>query len=71
MSLWVDKYRPNALDKLEIHEDQSTIFKQLCAEESDFPHLLIYGPSGAGKKTRSSAILKELYGVSAEKVMIF
>jgi replication factor C subunit 3/5 len=68
MSLWVDKYRPTSLDKLEIHEDQTTIFKQLSQEESDFPHLLIYGPSGAGKKTRTGAILRELYGSGAEKV---
>jgi len=67
--LWVDKYRPNSLDKLELQQKLSSLLKTMCAS-SDFPHLLIYGPSGSGKKTRIMAILRELYGSGVEKLRV-
>ena len=70
MALWVDKYRPNSLEKLELHEEITAILKKLC-EQDDFPHLLFHGPSGSGKKTRVAALLRELYGSGAEKVHDF
>ena len=42
----------------------------LKAASADFPHLLFYGPSGAGKKTRILATLRALYGSGAEKIKI-
>ena len=82
MSLWVDKHRPRSLDKLSYNNSltksldaivlahlilSSLIFK---AKSSDFPHLLVYGPSGAGKKTRVVALLRELYTPAVEKLKI-
>jgi replication factor C subunit 3/5 len=67
MALWVDKYRPRELSKLDYHVEQANDLKRLC-EQPDFPHLMFFGPSGAGKKTRIMCILRELYGSSAERL---
>ena len=69
MSLWVDSHRPNSLSKLSLHP---AITKKLYSlgQSEELPHLLFYGPSGAGKKTRVMALLKEIYGSSAERVKL-
>ncbi|GAA95682.1 uncharacterized protein L969DRAFT_92808 [Mixia osmundae IAM 14324] len=70
MSLFVDKYRPKQLNDLHYHHDLSRRIQALAESGQDFPHLLFYGPSGAGKKTRIMCTLRELYGSSAEKLRI-
>lgn len=67
--LWVDKYRPRSLDKVTVHEEIAQNLKKLVSEQ-DCPHLLFYGPSGSGKKTLIMALLKEMFGTSAEKVKL-
>ncbi|KAL9639020.1 MAG: hypothetical protein Q9164_001187 [Protoblastenia rupestris] len=69
MALLVDKYRPRSLETLTYHEDLSERLKSL-SQSPDFPHLLVYGPSGAGKKTRIVATLRALYGPGVEKIKI-
>ncbi|XP_018409638.1 PREDICTED: replication factor C subunit 3 [Nanorana parkeri] len=69
MSLWVDKYRPSTFPKLDYHKEQATQLKNLV-QCGDFPHLLVFGPSGAGKKTRIMCLLRELYGAGVEKLRI-
>lgn len=69
MSLWVDKHRPRSLDQLDYH-DQLTGRLRALASSGDFPHMLMYGPSGAGKKTRVMAVLRQLYGAGVEKIKI-
>jgi len=66
MALWVDKYRPKSLADLSFHLEQAEQLKQLVSA-NDFPHLLVFGPPGSGKKTRIACILRELYGESVEK----
>lgn len=41
--------------------------RNLC-QQGDFPHLMFYGPSGAGKKTRIMCMLRELYGAGVERL---
>ena len=43
MALWVDKYRPRELAKLDYHVEQAGDLKRLC-EQQDFPHLMFFGP---------------------------
>ncbi|XP_012217808.1 replication factor C subunit 3 [Linepithema humile] len=69
MSLWVDKYRPTTLAKLDYHLEQAEDLRNMV-QKRDFPHLLVHGPPGAGKKTRILCILKELYGSAAERVKV-
>ncbi|KZP00493.1 P-loop containing nucleoside triphosphate hydrolase protein [Calocera viscosa TUFC12733] len=69
MSLWVDKYRPRSLEDLHYHPELSARLRSL-AGSGDFPHMLFYGPSGAGKKTRVACVLRELFGAGAEKLKI-
>ncbi len=67
--LWVDKHRPTALDKLDYHRDQASQLREL-AKSGELPHMLFYGPSGAGKKTRVMALLREIFGPGVEKVKL-
>ncbi|KAK9125562.1 hypothetical protein Scep_014408 [Stephania cephalantha] len=67
--LWVDKYRPKTLDKMMVHEDIALNLKKLVTEQ-DCPHLLFYGPTGSGKKTLIMAVLRQMFGASAEKVKV-
>ncbi|OMO67859.1 hypothetical protein CCACVL1_20260 [Corchorus capsularis] len=67
--LWVDKYRPKTLDQVMVHQEIAQNLKKLVTEQ-DCPHLLFYGPSGSGKKTLIMALLRQIFGPSAEKVKV-
>jgi len=69
MSLWCDKHRPKSLSGLDYHKEQAEQLKKLVHSD-DFPHLLVYGANGAGKKTRIMCLLRELYGAGVEKLRI-
>lgn len=68
-ALWIDKHRPNTLNKLTLHPEISQRLESLAKCE-DIPHLLFYGPPGAGKKTRVMALLREIYGPNIEKTKL-
>ena len=58
--LWIDKYRPATLDKLTFHPEVNRLLEQM-SKCNDIPHLMFYGPSGGGKKTRVSALITGIY----------
>ena len=70
MVLWVDKHRPKSLKELDFHKPLSAQLGRMVEGAGDFPHTLIYGPSGAGKKTRIMALLRELHGPSVERLRV-
>lgn len=65
--LWMDKYQPKRIEDLEYHHNITEILKSLASKE-DFPHLIFYGPDGAGKKTRIRALLNLIYGNGVHKI---
>ena len=67
--LLLDKYRPRDFGSLDLHPETSSLLRKLTAS-SDFPHLLLYGPSGSGKKTRALAAIRELFGPGADKTKV-
>ena len=44
--LWMDKYKPKKLEDLTFHPNQTKLLKSL-SDNSEFPHLIFYGPDGA------------------------
>lgn len=70
--LWLDKYRPHSLSDMKFHSTLNQQLLQLASPEKvqSLPHLLFYGPSGAGKKARVSALLRAVYGPGADKVKV-
>jgi replication factor C subunit 3/5 len=70
--LWVDKHRPSRLDELSYHDHVTQRLQALASQAptEGMPHLFFYGPSGSGKKTRVTALLRELYGPSAERLKL-
>jgi len=68
--LWIDKYRPKGLGGLSYHEDITNRLQFFADGPSALPHLMFYGPPGAGKKTRVMALLRSIYGAGAERLRL-
>jgi replication factor C subunit 3/5 len=66
---WESKYKPKNLDDLDYNKDiTDKLFK--LSKHDNFPHMIFCGPSGAGKKTRIMAFLREFYGGSVDHIKI-
>ena len=59
MPLWIEKYRPKQISDLDVNAEQKEMLQVMMKNSKcNIPHILIYGPSGSGKKTRVNAILR-------------
>ena len=67
--LWVDAHRPRSLKDLTFHPELTERLRAV-ATAADMPHLLVYGPPGSGRKTRVTALLREMFGASADKLKL-
>ncbi|KAI3438016.1 hypothetical protein D9Q98_000459 [Chlorella vulgaris] len=67
--LYVDKFRPKALEQFKLHGNVADNLRKLVVN-GDCPHTLFYGPPGAGKKTLILALLREIYGPGVEKLKV-
>jgi replication factor C subunit 3/5 len=58
---WIEKYRPDTLDKVISHGDIINTLRVFIKNKC-LPHLLFYGPPGTGKTSVITACAKQLYG---------
>ncbi|XP_057806879.1 replication factor C subunit 3-like [Salvia miltiorrhiza] len=61
--LWADKHQPVSLTGFACHKNEAQLLHQLANSEM-FPHILLKGLPGTGKKALTMALLRELYGDS-------
>ena len=69
---WCEKYRPTKFTNIVLESQTRTIFKNIL-NSGHFPHLLLYGPPGAGKTTSAENIIREYqqthYRINRETIM--
>ncbi|KAK2194573.1 P-loop containing nucleoside triphosphate hydrolase [Babesia duncani] len=67
--LWIDKHCPKHLHELRCHKEVNDLLINLVNKShEELPHLLFYGPSGAGKRVRILATLRAVFGDRVDKV---
>lgn len=71
-SPWTEKYRPHDFNHIVLDPINRRIFQNIL-EKKKFPHMLFYGPPGAGKTTSADNLIRKyqsLYGkINSENII--
>ncbi len=67
--IWIEKYRPDNLDKI-VGQDKNINIINKMIDGGSFPHLLLHGKSGTGKTSTIMSIANKLYGKNRPFMMI-
>ena len=65
--LWTSKYAPENFSGLRTNAQITSRLEKL-AETKNMPHLILYGPSGGGKRVRVKCLLNKIYGRGVLKI---
>lgn len=68
--MWIEKYRPKALDDVVDQKEAIEGIKALLRNPSTMPHLLLSGPPGTGKSSVALCIARHLMGESFRKLVL-
>lgn len=58
--MWCFKYAPATFAELDCHNQANKLFRSIAMNDN-IPHLLIFGPDGAGKHTRIMCLIREIF----------
>ena len=61
--LWTSKYSPTSFEELQSNQTLNSKLKKL-SQSKNLPHLIFYGPDGAGKRCRINCLLSKIYNRS-------
>ncbi|KAG8662723.1 uncharacterized protein LOC110601402 isoform X2 [Manihot esculenta] len=64
---WADKHQPCSLNGFTCHKQEAQLLKQLVSLDN-IPHILLKGPSGAGKRSLAMALLCEIFGDTCRNI---
>lgn len=65
--LWTSKHAPENFKQLKTNPQITSRLERLAGSKN-MPHLILYGPSGGGKRVRVKCLLNKIYGRNVLKI---
>jgi len=69
--MWCDRFRPRTFEECLMHRSLNESLLTLVHDDAargEFPHLLICGPPGAGKRTRATCIIADIFRITRSEL---